>query len=143
MLESELYDRESNDNTTGGRDAGELTPAVPAAVFQPPRVVFQPPAERPDPVAPAPQGRTETASQPASSGLASHPEGSGDDDDATGSGRRRRRRSGRGRGRNGEQDTAEAGDGAPQAQDAEPGQEPAADAAGSDSAPSMPNANRR
>jgi ribonuclease E len=131
MLESELYDRESNDNTTDGRGAGELTPAVPAAVFQPPQVLFQPPEARPDPVAPGPQGRTETASQPASSGPASHPEGGGDDDDATGSGRRRRRRSGRGRGRNGEQDTAEAGDGAPEAQDAEPGQEPAADAAGS------------
>ena len=44
MLENELYDREFNDNATGGRDAGELNPAVPAAVFQPPQVVFQPPA---------------------------------------------------------------------------------------------------
>jgi len=132
MLESELYDRESNENTTGGRDAGELTPAVPAAVFQPPQVMFQPPPARPDPVAPASPGRTETASQPASPGSAGHPEGGGDDDDATGQGRRRRRRSGRGRGRNGEQDTAaEADDGTPEAQDAEPGQEPAADAAGS------------
>jgi ribonuclease E len=132
MLESELYDRESHDNTTGGHDPGELTPAVPAAVFQPPQVVFQPPAARPDPVAPASPGRTEAASQTASSGSAGHSEGGGDDDDATGQGRRRRRRSGRGRGRNGEQDTAaEARQGAPEAQDAEPGPEPAADAAGS------------
>jgi len=130
MLESELHDRESHDNTTGGRDAGELTPAVPAAVFQPPQVVFQPPAARPDPVSAPSQARTETASQPASSGPAG-PAEAGDDDDAASTGRRRRRRSGRGRGRNGEQDTPEAGDGAPQAQDAEPGQEPAADAAGS------------
>ena len=133
MLESELHDRESHDNTTGGRAAGELTPAVPAAVFQPPQVVFQPPAARPDPVSAPSQARTETASQPASSGPAGHAEG-GDDDDAAGPGRRRRRRSGRGRGRNGEQDTAaEPGDGAPEAQDAEPGQQPAADTAGSGS----------
>ena len=132
MLESELYDRESHDNTTGGQGAGELTPVVPAAVFQPPQVVFQPPAARPDPVSPPSQARTETGSQPASSGPAGHAEGGGDDDDATGTGRRRRRRSGRGRGRNGEQDAAaEAGDGAPEAQDGESGQEPAADAASS------------
>ena len=132
MLESELYDRESHDNTTGGRGAGELTPVVPAAVFQPPQVVFQPPAAQPDPVSPPSQARTETGSQPASSGPAGHAEGGGDDDDATGTGRRRRRRSGRGRGRNGEQDAAaEAGDGAPEAQDRESGQEPAADAASS------------
>ena len=132
MLESELYDRESHDNTTGGRGAGELTPAVPAAVFQPPQVVFQPPAARPDPVSPPSQARTETGSQPASSGSAGHAEGGGDDDDATGTGRRRRRRSSRGRGRTGEQDAAaEAGDGAPEAQDGESGQEPAADAASS------------
>ena len=53
MLESELYDREFNDNP-GGRDAGELNPAVPAAVFQPPQVVFQPPTARPEPVRPEP-----------------------------------------------------------------------------------------
>jgi ribonuclease E len=133
MLESELYDRESHDNTTGGSGAGELTPVVPAAVFQPPQVVFQPPAARPDPVSPPSQARTETGSQPASSGPPGHAEGGGDDDDATGTGRRRRRRSSRGRGRNGEQDAAaaEAGDGAPEAQDGESGQEPAADAASS------------
>jgi ribonuclease E len=132
MLESELYDRESHDNTTGGRDAGELTPAVPAAVFQPPQVVFQPPAAQPDPVSPPAQARTETGSQPASPGPAGHAEGGGDDDDATGTGRRRRRRSGRGRGRTGEQDAAaEGGDGAPEAQDRGSGQEPAADAASS------------
>ena len=49
MLESELYDREFNDNPTGGRGAGELNPSVPAAVFQPPQVLFQPPATRPEP----------------------------------------------------------------------------------------------
>src|SRR5690349_11495719 len=138
MLESELYDRESDDNTTSGRGAGELTPAVPAAVFQPPQVMFQPPPARPDPVSPPAHERTEppaharaeSASPPASSGPAGHAEGGGDDDDTAGAGRRRRRRSGRGRGRNGEQDTAaEAGDGTPEAQDGEPGQEPAADAA--------------
>ena len=132
MLESELHDRESDDNTTGGHGAGELTPAVPAAVFQPPQVVFQPPAARPDPVSPPAQARTETASQPASSGPVGHADGGGDDDDAAGAGRRRRRRSGRGRGRNGEQDAAaETADSAPEAQDSEPGQEPAAAASGS------------
>src|SRR6516225_5481230 len=131
MLESELHDRESHDNTTGGHGAGELTPAVPAAVFQPPQVVFQPPPERPDPVSPPAQARTETASQPPTSGPVGHADG-GDDDDAASAGRRRRRRSGRGRGRNGEQDAAaEAADNAPEAQDSEPGREPAAAAAGS------------
>jgi len=42
MLESELYDREFNDNAAGGRGAGELNPAVPAAVFQPPQVSHLP-----------------------------------------------------------------------------------------------------
>jgi ribonuclease E len=146
MLESELHDRESDDHTTGGRGAGELTPAVPAAVFQPPQVMFQPPPARPDPVAPPAQARTEppaqarteppaqarteSASPPTSSGPAGSAEGGGDDDDTAGAGRRRRRRSGRGRGRNGEQDAAaETGDGTPEVQDGEPGQEPAADAA--------------
>jgi ribonuclease E len=81
MLESELYDRESNDSTSrasapadgasrdnspGGRGAGDLNPpspatpvapaapAVPAALFQPPApVLFQAPTSRPEPVAPA------------------------------------------------------------------------------------------
>ncbi len=73
MLDSELYDRESNDSAStdgasrdstsssapaaeaiGGRGAGEVSPAVPAALFQPPpSVVFQPPTARPDPVGPA------------------------------------------------------------------------------------------
>ena len=48
MLDSELNDRESNDNPAG-RGAPELTRGVPAAVFQPPPVVFQPPAVRPEP----------------------------------------------------------------------------------------------
>src|SRR2546429_9254272 len=55
MLESELNDRETNDSAAGGRDAGELSPAVPAAVFQPPQVVFQPPTVR---QGPAPAGQT-------------------------------------------------------------------------------------
>jgi ribonuclease E len=149
MLESELHDRESDDNTTGGRGAAELTPAVPAAVFQPPQVVFQPPPVRPDPVSPPAHARTETASPPASSEPAGHAEGGGDDDDTAGAGRRRRRRSGRGRGRNGEQDAAaEAGDGTPEAQDGELGQEPAADAAshggqGDNKRPSSRNRSRR
>src|SRR5690242_16240472 len=78
MLESELYDRESDDSTSGvsapadsasrdkapgGRGAGDLNPpspatpvapAVPAALFQPPApVLFQAPTSRPEPVAPA------------------------------------------------------------------------------------------
>ena len=46
MLDSELNDREFNDNTGGGRGTEELSPpapSVPAAVFQPPQVLFQPP----------------------------------------------------------------------------------------------------
>src|SRR6266568_2089474 len=35
MLESELYDRESHDNATGGHGAGELNPAEPAAELAP------------------------------------------------------------------------------------------------------------
>jgi len=125
MLESELYDRESNDNSTGGRGAGELTPAVPAAVFQPPQVVFQPPAARPDPVSPPAQTRTETAGKPATSGPAGDGEGAASaDDDAAGAGRRRRRRSGRGRVPAGDQDVAaSAGDGPQESHDGEPGQE--------------------
>ena len=52
MLESELNDREFDDNAGGGRGTGELSrpaPSVPAAVFQPPQVVFQPPAPRAEP----------------------------------------------------------------------------------------------
>src|ERR1700677_2352749 len=52
MLESELYDREFDNDGKSGRGAGEVAgPAVPAAVFQPPQVVFQPP--------PSPQARPE------------------------------------------------------------------------------------
>ena len=64
MLENELYDREFNDNATGGRDAGELNPAVPAAVFQPPQVVFQPPAERPASTRPEPAPPAQAAGSP-------------------------------------------------------------------------------
>jgi ribonuclease E len=108
MLESELYDRESDDNTTGGRGSGELSPsppsapAVPAAVFQPPQVLFQPPAVRPEPE-PA-RAEPARADAPGSSGPAGNGEGAADEDDGTGPGRRRRRRSSRGRGRTGDQD---------------------------------------
>src|ERR1700678_186111 len=52
MLESELYDREFDNDGKSGRGAGEgAGPAVPAAVFQAPQVVFQPP--------PSPQARPE------------------------------------------------------------------------------------
>ena len=72
MLESELHDRENNDNAGGGRAAGELNapaPSVPAAVFQPPQVVFQPPAIRPEPAA---------ASQPSGSSRPAGPPGTGE-----------------------------------------------------------------
>ena len=123
MLESELYDREFNDNAAGGRDAGELNPGVPAAVFQPPQVVFQPPQARPEPVRPepAPAGQPPVSPapvSPASAGTSGNADGAGsfgDDDDSTAAGRRRRRRPSRGRGRNGE-GAAEAGDGQPETQ---------------------------
>ena len=142
MLENELYDREFNDNATGGREAGELNPAVPAAVFQPPQVVFQPPAERSAPTRPEPAPPAQAAGSPApagsnagtstgpsagkSAGTSESAEGagsSGDDDDAAGPGRRRRRRPSRGRGRTGDQDAAaEAGDGQPEPQSAQGGE---------------------
>ena len=142
MLENELYDREFNDNATGGREVGELNPAVPAAVFQPPQVVFQPPAERPAPTRPEPAPPGQAAGSPApaasnaatstgpsagrSAGTSESAEGagsSGDDDDAAGPGRRRRRRPTRGRGRTGDQDAAaEAGDGQPEPQSAQGGE---------------------
>jgi ribonuclease E len=119
MLESELYDREPNDKATGGRDAGELTPSVPAAVFQPPQVVFQPPMVRPEPErapgSPVPAG-TDTGT-PADASDGADAGTSGDDD---GPGRRRRRRPSRGRGRSGDTDAAaEAGDAQPESRDAE------------------------
>src|SRR6266699_2838889 len=154
MLDSELHDRESHDNATGGSGAGDIAPApaVPAAVFQPPQVVFQPPAARQESEPPAAPARPERAARPEAAGQAEgagqagsaspagNGEGAGDDGDGTGTGRRRRRRSSRGRGRNGDQDapagaagsgsSAEAGDGARESQDSEPGQEAAAGAAG-------------
>src|SRR5690349_11651653 len=151
MLDSELHDRESHDNTTGGPGAGDVNPApaVPAAVFQPPQVVFQPPAARPEsaaksesapPARPDTAGRPETAGQAGSAdragsaGPAGDGDGAGDDDDGTGTGRRRRRRSSRTRGRTADQDTAAEGtDAAPESQDSEPGQDASAGAAGSGS----------
>jgi ribonuclease E len=111
MLDSELNDRESNDNPAG-RGAPELTRGVPAAVFQPPPVVFQPPAVRPEPAwqestrpeSTRPEsGRPEQAQAPArsqapvgtrssSGGQAGDQGAPGDDDDGAGNGRRRRRR---------------------------------------------------
>jgi ribonuclease E len=151
MLESELYDREPNDNATGGRGAGELNQGVPAAVFQPPQVVFQPPTARPDPAPPEParpesarseSARSDTAApaeaagSPAGSGAgngAGTGGSAGDDEEGTGTGRRRRRRSSRGRGRNGDQDAA---DGQPEAQNAqEGGGSPEAEADQPDAAP--------
>src|SRR5580693_896465 len=133
MLESELYDRDSNGDAAGGRDASELNPSVPAAVFQPPPVVFQPPTARPEPAQADPasgsspsgpsetkagtQGDAEAAGSFAGSG---GPGVLGDDDDGSASGRRRRRRPSRGRSRNGDQDaTAEAVDDQPENQAAE------------------------
>ena len=72
MLESELNDRENNDNAGGGRGTGELNPSapsVPAAVFQPPQVVFQPPGVRPEPAEgrePAPGRESASAREPGS-----------------------------------------------------------------------------
>src|SRR5260370_18875877 len=96
MLENELYEREFNDDATGGRGAGELNPSVPAAVFQPPQVMFQPPTVRPEP---AQAGRAPGSSGPAgadtgsgagtnagTNGSAEAPGRDGDDDAA---GRRR------------------------------------------------------
>src|SRR5271165_1860005 len=153
MLESELYDREFNDNP-GGRDAGELNPAVPAAVFQPPPVVFQPPPARPEPVRPEPAPSGQAAS-PAPAGTGGNADGAGsfgDDDDGTAAGRRRRRRPSRGRGRNGDQDVAaEAGDGQPEtqagegsrdAQAAQGGQGVQPDAADGDGQPEAQGARR-
>jgi ribonuclease E len=149
MLDSELHDTESHDNTTGGPGAGDINPApaVPAAVFQPPQVVFQPPAARPEPAAKpesAPPARTETAGRPETAGQAGPVDragsagpagnGDGDDDDGAGTGRRRRRRSSRTRGRTGDQDTAAEGtDAPPESQDSEPGQDASVGASGSGS----------
>jgi ribonuclease E len=139
MLESELYDREFNDNTAGGRGAGELNPVVPAAVFQPPQVVFQPPTARPEPVRPEPAPPGPAAGSPASAGTSGNADdagASGDDDDGTAAGRRRRRRPSRGRGRNGEADAAaEAGDGQQETPAGEGTQDAQPDAANGDGQP--------
>jgi ribonuclease E len=125
MLESELYDRENNDATGGGRGAGDLNPSapsVPAAVFQPPPVVFQPPAMRSEPV---PAGQPSGSSRPAAASANTAPastspastgpangeaaaESAADDDGAGGGRRRSRRRPSRSRARAGEQDGPDA-----------------------------------
>ncbi|HLN65835.1 MAG TPA: ribonuclease E/G, partial [Streptosporangiaceae bacterium] len=138
MLESELHDRENNDDAGGGRAAGELNapaPSVPAAVFQPPQVVFQPPAVRPEP-APAsppsessrpagpPSESSRPAGPPSESSRPAGPPGNGEaageggpDDDGAGASRRRRRRPSRSRSRNGDQDGAAEADDALAGQD--------------------------
>ncbi len=142
MLESEPNDREFNDSATGGRGAGELSPGVPAAVFQPPQVVFQPPTVRPEPAHPEPARSEPARSEPASPGhtAAAPAQGGGGTaragtartgtartdttrtdttrtDTAQSGTRRRRRRSSRSRGRNGDQDAAaETADGQPESQ---------------------------
>jgi len=133
MLESELYDRDSNDDAAGGRGASELNPnapSVPAAVFQPPPVVFQPPPARPEPAQADPAPRSSASPRPSGTqgdaeatggfggpGAAGGSGASDDDDDGSASGRRRRRRPSRGRARNGDQDaTAEAADDQPENQ---------------------------
>jgi ribonuclease E len=131
MLESELYDREDNDHTEGGRGTGELNapaPSVPAAVFQPPQVVFHPPAIRSEP---APASQPSGSSRPAGTPGNGEPAGEGGtDDDAAGTGRRRRRRPSRSRARNGDQDAA-----------AEAGETPAGqDGDGVQGSPSVPDA---
>jgi ribonuclease E len=128
MLESELYDRDSNNDAAGGRGASELTPSVPAAVFQPPPVVFQAPTARPEPAHADPvPGSSSPSSSPSgtkagtqgdaeAAGSSAGPGAFGDDDDSA-SGRRRRRRPSRGRTRTGDQDaTAEAADDQPENQ---------------------------
>jgi ribonuclease E len=138
MLESELYDRGSDDKAAGGRGAGELSPSVPAAVFQPPQVVFQPPAAPPEPAPrpersprsePAPSsgsaGPADAGANGGSGGTGAHggnnanaeAPGSADED---GTGRRRRRRPSRSRARTGDQDgAADNGEAQPESQGAE------------------------
>ena len=135
MLESELYDREPNDKATGGRDAGELTPSVPAAVFQPPQVVFQPPMVRPEPER-APGSSEPAGTDTGTPAVANDGADAGTSGDDDGPGRRRRRRPSRGRGRAGDEEAAaEAGDaqaesqGAGEPRAAQGTQGPAADTA--------------
>jgi ribonuclease E len=136
MLDNELYDRESNDSApkdsasrdgaTGGRGAGEVSPAVPAALFQPPQVVFQPPAARPEPVAPA---RAESPA-PAAGGPA-----------AGGSDARNGTRDGAGAARNGGRDGAR--DSASGARDGTSGPRDDADGPGDDDDGTGPGRRRR
>jgi ribonuclease E len=136
MLESELYDRDSHDNATSGRGAGELNPSVPAAVFQPPQVLFQPPVARPEPASAGPRSRPlgsqGSSGASGSSGTDAGPNARtddgaepaaspGDDDDP---GRRRRRRPSRTRAKAGDTDAAaESGDTPPEGQSTDGAQE--------------------
>jgi ribonuclease E len=116
MLESELYDREFDDAAKGGSGAGEVSPAIPAAVFQPPQVVFQPPQVRPETAQPAGATRTRgngaasgasigaggaAGARPDGDGTASGDNGDGQDGADGADGRRRRRRTSRTRTRAG------------------------------------------
>ena len=140
MLESELNDREFDDNAGGGRGTGELSrpaPSVPAAVFQPPQVVFQPPAPRAEPsprAEPAwggepsdasrpdssrPDSSRADSSRPASPGNGEAPGDASADDDGAGPGRRRRRRPSRSRARSADSDAGAETDDAAAGQDAD------------------------
>ena len=128
MLESELNDREFDDNAGGGRGTGELSrpaPSVPAAVFQPPQVVFQPPPPRPEPASggePSDSSRPDSArpdsSRSAGTGNGEAPGDGSADDDGAGPGRRRRRRPSRSRVRSADPDAGAEADDAPAAQSA-------------------------
>ncbi len=121
MLDSELYDREFDDNENRGRGASEVNAgaSVPAAVFQPPQVVFQPPPAAPPPVA-RPASGAAASGGGASGGGASGGAASGGDADGAdgsesgegGSGRRRRRKPSRGRARADGTDGADSAEGA-------------------------------
>jgi ribonuclease E len=123
MLESELNDREFNDGAASGRGAGELSPGVPAAVFQPPQVVFQPPAARPDP-APAGQTAGRGAAVTQGAGPDAPAPAPADDDDGSGSGRRRRRRPSRSRSRGADDAPSDAGDAQAEPEGPQDSQEP-------------------
>jgi ribonuclease E len=157
MLDSELHDREDNDNAGNGRGAGELNsppPSVPAAVFQAPQVLFQPPAVREPVPASPPSGSARPAGGPAGgSGNGEPADDGGTDDDGPAGGRRRRRRPSRSRARNGEADPAAEADDAPEGQGVQaadgtqgahgvPGDQPGPDAEGAQDKPERSRSSR-
>jgi ribonuclease E len=147
MLESELYDRGSDDKPAGGRGAGELSQSVPAAVFQPPQVVFQPPPAAPPEPAPRPEraprsepvpssgsaGPADAGANGGNGGTGAHGGNNGNAEapggaDEDGAGRRRRRRPSRSRARTGDQDgAADNGDAQPEGAEAPRAQDSAGD----------------